>query len=123
MIELKEWDYNLLKRIEKANCTDYRITEIRGNYYINQDDLFVLIDDTQDYRDYAEQKLSEVSEAYDNTKKEDIPGLEKSLQAEVDRLKEENENLKEENEILRNKALFYCNEDMLDRLAEEGVQL
>jgi hypothetical protein len=117
MIELKEWNYNLLRRIEKANSTDYGIVEIRGNYYIEPDDLFVLIDDIQDYRDNAEQKISELYEKIDT--KNDIPGLEQSLQNEVIRLKKENAKLQKNLEIIQGT----WNEDDYDKVLEEGFEL
>lgn len=123
MIKLEENDYKLIKRLEEKNSKNYRLLEVDEEYYIRYYDLICCLDDTSDNRDYAEQKLIDVVEEYESKKDDNIPGLEKSLQNEVNRLKKENEELKEENEILRNNALFYCNEDDLDRLAFEGVEL
>lgn len=123
MIELKDYDYNLLKRIEKANCTDYGIVEVKDHYYITIEELLTCLSDTQDQRDYAEENLIKVSEEYDKKYNEYIPTVDKHYIDEINKLKEENENLKEDNEILRDRALMVCNEDMLDQLAMEGVQL
>ena len=126
MIELKDWHYSLIERLIKDNDSKYEVLEIKGEHYITIDTLFEILDDTQSNREYAEEKLVELTEEFDKfkeRKEENIPGLEKSLQREVNRLKEENDNLKEENEILRDKALLICDEDDLDRLAFEGVEL
>lgn len=123
MIELKEWDYNLLKRIEKANSTNYRIVEINDMYYIRPEDLFTCLDEVQEYREYAETHLIEVSEEASEKFNEYIPTLDKTYIDEINSLKEELEGLKEENEILRDKALMVCNEDDIDRLNFEGVML
>ena len=66
MIPLKEWEYSLITRIEKENCTTYGIREIDGDYYIKTDDLMCLIDETQDYRDYAEEQLIELNKILNN---------------------------------------------------------
>ena len=116
MIELKEWDYNLLKRLEEKNSTDYRITEIRGEYYINQDDLFTCLDDTSDYRDYAEQKLVEAADDYDDRLKDDIPGLEKQYIDQIEKLKARNKELEETLDYAERRF----NEDDYDRLIENG---
>ena len=130
MIPLKEWEYSLITRIEKENCTTYGIREIDGDYYIKTDDLMCLIDETQDYRDYAEEQLIEL-----NDKLNDMPDVEANslqlstikalneLHIKYSELEEKYKDLKEENEILRDKAIMYCNEDMLDKLAFEGVEL
>lgn len=123
MIELKEWDYNLLKRIEKANSTNYRIIEINDMFYIRPEDLFTCLDEVQEYREYAEKNLVEVSEEANEKFNEYIPTLDKTYLDEIESLKEELEGLKEENEILRDKALMVCNEDDIDRLNFEGVML
>ena len=60
MIELKEWQYNLLRKLEKENCTNYKIKEIDGDYYIKVDDLLDALDETQSYRQYAEEKVKEL---------------------------------------------------------------
>ena len=118
MIELKEWDYNLLKRLEDKNMTDYRITEIRGEYYINQDDLFTCLDDTSDYRDYAEQKLVEVADDYDNRLKDDIPSLEKQYLDQIEKLKARNKELEETLNCLQSTL----NEEGYNKLSENGYE-
>lgn len=121
LIELKENDYKLIRKIESANSTSYGVLEVQGNYYINVNDIFSLIDDIQDNREYAEEKVIDLTKELNN--RPEIDSYTMSIHNTLQDLKEENENLKEENEILRNKALFYCNEDMLDRLAFEGVEI
>ena len=98
MIELKEWQYKLIQRLSNENDKRYEILEFKGTYYINSDELMEILDDTQNNREYAEEKLVELSDEFDKFKerKEDnIPGLQKSLQRELNRLKEENDELKE----------------------------
>ena len=114
MIELNEWQLSLLQRLEKENYKRY-IKIFENHYYARIDDLFYCIDDTQDNREYAEEKLKEYINETETKKEDEIPGLLKSYQKEYERLKEENE-------ILRNKALMVCNEDMLDKLANEGIE-
>lgn len=131
MIPLKEWELSLLRRIEDKNTTDYSIREIEGEYYIKQDDLFSLIDETEDYRDNAEQELKEITIKLDNTPiiednnsfyRNTIRNL-NELHIKYEELESKYKDLEEENRILRDKAIMYCNEDMLDRLNMEGVEL
>lgn len=131
MIPLKEWELSLLRRIEDKNTTDYSIREIEGEYYIKQDDLFSLIDETEDYRDNAEQELKEITIKLDNTPiiednnsfyRNTIRNL-NELHIKYEELESKYKDLKEENEILKNKTIKYCNEDDLDRLNMEGVEL
>lgn len=125
LIELKENDYKLIRKIESANSTSYGVLEVQGNYYINVNDLFSLIDDIQDNREYAEDKLQQVIDDYEERLKDNNPNIVDVIwyKEQLTKAHEENENLKEENEILRDKALMVCNEDMLDRLAFEGVEI
>lgn len=130
MIPLKEWELSLLRRIEESNMTDYSIREIEGDYYIKQDDLMSLIDETQDNRDYAEQTLIDMTKKLDEMPDIEANSLQLStvkalneLHVKYDELESKYKDLEEENEILRNKALMYCNEDMLDRLNMEGVEI
>lgn len=130
MIPLKEWEYSLITRIEKENCTTYGIREIDGDYYIKTDDLMSLIDETQEYRNYAEEQIIEL-----NNKINDMPDVEvnslqlstvkalNELHVKYDELESKYKDLEEENKILRNETLRYCNEDDLDRLFFEGVEL
>jgi hypothetical protein len=130
MIPLKEWELSLLRRIEDSNMTTYGIREIDGDYYIKTDDLMSLIDETQDYRDYAEEQIIEL-----NNKLNDMPDVEvnslqlstvkalNELHVKYDELESKYKDLEEENKILRNETLRYCNEDDLDRLFLEGVEI
>ena len=131
MIPLKEWELSLLRRIEDKNTTDYSIREIEGEYYIKQDDLFSLIDETEDYRDNAEQELKEITIKLDNTPiiednnsfyRNTIRNL-NELHVKYEELESKYKDLEEENKILKNETLRYCNEDDLDRLNMEGVEL
>ena len=65
MIELNEDDIKLLQKVEQANSTDYGIVEIKSKYYINSDDLLVCLEETQDYREYAEEKVKELCNSTD----------------------------------------------------------
>lgn len=60
MIALDEWDYKLLEKISNENYTDYNIKVIDDEYYIKKDDLMSLIEETQHYREYAEEKVKEL---------------------------------------------------------------
>jgi len=60
MIELDDWDYKLLEKISNENYTDYNIKIIDNEYYIKKDDLMTLIEETQHYREYAEEKVKEL---------------------------------------------------------------
>lgn len=116
MIELDEIDVRLIQRIQKDNCTDYEILEIKDRYFIDKDNLLSVLDDTQDNREYAEDRLKDYIEEAETKKEEEIPGLLKSYQKECERLKEENK-------ILRKEVARICNEDAYDRLAFEGVEI
>lgn len=130
MILLKEWELSLLRRIEDSNMTNYSIREIDGEYYIKQDDLFVLIDETQDNRDYAEEQLIEITKKLDEMPDVECNTLQiltvkalNDLHIKYDELESKYKDLEEENKILKNETLKYCNEDDLDRLAFEGVDI
>ena len=130
MIPLKEWEYSLITRIEKENCTTYGIREIDGDYYIKTDDLMSLIDETQEYRTYAEEKVVELTSKINDMPDVEVNSLQLStvktlneLHVKYDELESKYKDLEEENKILKNETLRYCNEDDLDRLAFEGVEL
>ena len=123
MIPLKEWEYSLITRIEKENCTTYGIREIDGDYYIKTDDLMSLIDETQDYRDYAEEQIIELNNKLNDMPDVEVNSLQLSTVKALNELRIENDKLKQENEILRREVENVCNEDMLDRLNMEGVEL
>lgn len=123
MIPLKEWELSLLRRIEDSNMTTYGIREIDGEWYIKSDDLMVLIDDTQDNRDYAEQTLIDMTKKLDEMPDVECNSLQLSTVKALNELRIENDKLKQENETLRREVENVCNEDMLDRLNMEGVEL
>jgi len=130
MIALNEWQFNLIKKLEKENCSNYEMREIKGDFYITIDDLMDALDETQNYRQYAEEKIAELSDKINDMPDVEVNSLQLSTVKELNELhikyselEEKYKDLKEENEILRNRILFYCNEDMLDELAFEGVEL
>lgn len=130
MIPLKEWQYNLLEKIEKENCSSYDISEIKGDYYIEFDALLDALDETQNYREYAEEQLIELNNKLNEQPDVEANSLQLStiealneLHIKYAELEEKYKDLKGENEILRDNAIMYCNEDKLDRLAFEGVEL
>ena len=130
MIPLKEWELSLLRRIEDSNMTTYGIREIDGEWYIKSDDLMVLIDDTQDNRDYAEEQLIELNDKLNEMPDVECNSLQLStvkalneLHVKYDELESKYKDLEEENKILKNETLRYCNEDDLDRLVFEGVDI
>lgn len=116
MIELKERYYRLIKKLEKDNCSKYKVYEIDDRYYIDVDTLLDVLDDTEDNRVYAEEKVKEVCEDYDTRIKENGNSLQLITIEELNRVKEENI-------ILRRELMNVCNEDSYDRLAFEGVEL
>ena len=67
MIPLKEWQYKLLERISKENSSNYHIKEIEGDYYISFDDIFDALDETESYRQYAEEKVKELCNSIDRS--------------------------------------------------------
>lgn len=123
MIPLKEWELSLLRRIEESNMTTYGIREIDGEWYIKSDDLMVLIDDTQDNRDYAEQTLIDMTKKIDEMPDVEVNSLQLNTVKALNELRIENDKLKQENETLRREVENVCNEDMLDRLNMDGVEL
>lgn len=65
MLELDDYDYELLKEVEKANLTNYEIVDIQNKHYIDPDNLLRCIEDTQENREYAEEKLKELANSID----------------------------------------------------------
>lgn len=124
MIELNDWQLRLLQTMEKENVRSY-IKIFDEHYYVRSDDLFYCIDDTQENREYAEEKLQQVIADYEERLKDNNPNIVDVIwyKEQLTKAHDEIEQLKEENEILRNKALMVCNEDMLDKLAMEGIEL
>jgi membrane-associated HD superfamily phosphohydrolase len=123
MIALNEWQYSLLTRIEKENCTDYGIKEIGGDYYISLDTILEALDETQNYREYAEEQLIQLNDKLNDMPDVEVNSLQLSTVKALNELRIENDNLKQENETLRREVENICNEDMLDRLNMEGVEL
>lgn len=123
MIALNEWQYSLLTRIEKENCTNYKIKEIDGDYYIKVDDLLEALDETQSYREQIEEKLIELNDKLNDMPDVEVNSLQLSTVKALNELRIENDNLKQENETLRREVENVCNEDMLDRLNMEGIEI
>lgn len=123
MIALNEWQYSLLTRIEKENCTNYSIKEIGGDYYISLDSILEALDETQNYREYAEEQLIELNDKLNDMPDVEVNSLQLSTVKALNELRIENDKLKQENETLRLEVENVCNEDMLDRLNMEGVEL
>ena len=65
MIELTQKEAELLMKLEKENSTDYNIIKVhridKDIYYIYVDSLIVCLEETQDYREYAEMKVKELA--------------------------------------------------------------
>ena len=123
MIALNEWQYNLLRKLEKENYSNYEMREIKGDFYIAVDDLMDALDETQNYRQYAEETVVELSDKINGMTNNECNSLQLSTVKALNELRIENDNLKQENETLRREVENVCNEDMLDRLNMEGVEL
>lgn len=119
MIELEERYRRLIHQLEQENCRNYRIVNIKDSYYINIEDLLDALDDTQDYREYAEEKFKEYINKTEERKEENTPGLLNSYQKECEKLKEEKEKLIAIVEAIQNTL----SEDDYEKLAKEGVEL
>lgn len=119
MIELNDRYRRLIHKLEKENCRNYRVYEIRDRYYIDIDDLLDCLDDTQDSREYAEEKFKDYVDDVETRKEENTPGLLNSYQKECERLKEENDDLRTTIQAIQSTL----NEDDYDRLAEEGIEI
>lgn len=117
MIELEERYRRLVHKLEQENNRSYRVSNIKDHYYISIDDLLDALDDTQDSREYAEEKISEL-----NREISDRPIECNSLQIhtleELNRLKEENIELQTKIEMIQSTL----DEDDYDRLAGEGIE-
>ena len=112
MIKLKEWQVKAVRKYEDRNLTNYEVVEVKGDYYIDEDNLFAIIDDIEENRIYAEEQLVALSERMND----DIPGLELSQQREIIKLKERIEELEETLDCAESRM----NEDDYDRLIENG---
>lgn len=119
MIELDERDVRLIRRLEEANYRKYEIVFIQDKYYINEENLLIALYDTQDSREYAEEKLQDFIDDVETRKEENTPGLLNSYQKECQRLKEENDELRATIEAIQ----ATLNEDDYDKLAEEGIKI
>lgn len=130
MIELEEHNLNLIRRLERNNYKNYHIKEIDGSCYIRLWDLISCLEDTEDSRDYAEEKVVELTNKINEMPDVEVNSLQLStvkalneLHVKYDELEEKYKDLKEENDILRREVYKVCNEDDLDRLIEEGIEL
>ena len=119
MIEIDEKWISLIKKLEKENFRKYEIIEHNDRYYINAEDLLWCLDDTQDSRENAEEKLKEYIKDTEIKKEENTPGLLISYQKECENLKEENDKLKTKLEAIQ--STF--SEDDYDKLAMEGIEI
>ena len=119
LIELKERYRRLIHKLEIENCNTYKIYELDDRYYINVEDLLEALDDTQDNREYVEERLQEFVNEVEDTNEDETPGLLKSYQKECERLKEENMELQTKIEMIQNTL----SEDDYDKLAFEGVEI
>lgn len=115
MIELEERDVRLIRRIEKENCSRYDIIEHNDHYYINSDELLMMLEDVEDNREYAEQQLTEYIEKIE----ENSPLEYRIYKREYEAMCKENEELKEKIERIQSTL----NEDDYDKLAMEGIEL
>lgn len=119
LIEIKERYRRLIHKLEIKNCNTYKIYELDDRYYINVEDLLEALDDTQDNREYAEERLQEFVNEAEDTNEDETPGLLKSYQKECLRLKEENMELQTKIERIQSTLA----EDDYDKLAMEGIEL
>ena len=65
MYELDVYDYELLKKIEADNLTNYEIIDIEEKHYISIENIMKCLEDTQDNREYAEMQLKEITNKID----------------------------------------------------------
>lgn len=116
MIEIDEKWISLIKKLEKENFRKYEIIEYNDRYYIVAEDLLWCLDDTQDSRENAEEKLKDVVDDYDSRKEENSNSLQLSTTKKLNELINENIELKKELEFIRS---TFSEEDY-DRTREEG---
>lgn len=119
MVELTDRYRRLINKLEKENYRTYKIYEIEDRYYIDIDDLLEAVDDTQDNREYIEEKFKEYIKDTEIKKEENTPGLLISYQKECENLKEENDKLKTKLEAIQSTL----SEDDYDKLAMEGIEI
>ena len=116
MTEIDEKWISLIKKLEKENFRKYEIIEYNDRYYIVAEDLLWCLDDTQDSRENAEEKLKDVVDDYDSRKEENSNSLQLSTTKKLNELINENIELKKELEFIRS---TFSEEDY-DRMREEG---
>ena len=119
MIELNDRYRRLIHKLEKENCRNYRVYEIKDKYYIDIDDLLDCLDDTQDSREDTEDKFKDYINDVETRKEENTSGLLNSYQKECERLKEENDDLRTTIQAIQSTL----NEDDYDKLAMEGIEI
>lgn len=118
MIELTDRYLRLIRKLEKANSRYYKIAVVNDRYYIDVDTLLDALDDTQDNREYAEEKLEELSDEL-MSRPEEANSLQLTTMIEAKRLKEENDELRTKIEAIQ----CTLDEDDYDKLAMEGIEL
>lgn len=118
MIELTDRYFRLIQRLEKENCRKYKVYGIDDRYYIDVDTLLDVLDDTEDNREYAEEKLEELSDEL-RARPEEANSLQLTTMVEVKRLKEENDELRTKLEAVQ----CTLDEDDYDKLAMEGIEI
>lgn len=118
MVELTDRYVRLIRKLEKENDSYYKIAVVNDQYYIDVGTLLDVLDDTQDNREYAEEKLEELNDEL-MSRPEEANSLQLTTMIEVKRLKEENDKLRTKIEAIQSTL----NEDDYDRLAEEGIEI
>lgn len=118
MIELTDRYFRLIQRLEKDNCRKYKVYDIDDRYYIAVDTILDVLDDTQDNREYAEEKLEELNDEL-MSRPEEANSLQLTTMVEVKRLKEENDELRTKIEAIQ----CTLDEDDYDKLAMEGIEI
>lgn len=118
MIELTDRYLRLIRKLEKANSRYYKIAVVNDQYYIDVDTLLDALDDTEDNREYAEEKLEELNDEL-MSRPEEANSLQLTTMIEVKRLKEENDELRTKIEAIQ----CTLDEDDYDKLAMEGIEI
>lgn len=116
MIELEKWEYDLIDLVSTENCTNYNVIEKDGKWYIDKYILMCALEETQDYRRYAEEKVIELDKALNSDCFDEL--IDRLLRAEGSLLKAKKiiKELQDNLEI----ATSIFNEDQWDRVYEEG---
>lgn len=120
MIELNDWQLRLLQAMEKENVKSY-IKIFDEHYYVRSDDLFYCIDDTQDNRQYAEDKLQQVINDYEERLKDNNPNITDVIwyKEQLTKAHEKIEQLEKKIEDIQS----MLDEEDYDKLAMEGIEL